>query len=313
MHIDRSVVIEKAHNCHLMSELAKRLGGEDKKSFWEKVSKVCPGFEKIIERNKILHDVKGLIEAGDEKGAKEVRKQAVGLTSELMQLGLVNKESSATESGTGKALKKEVSARNDEPAKELLKADMEFQCECASEMVLGVVSGEEYFGRKILMVQSVPGLFGEGIVQRKSPKRYTVHNGHINHCDIREGDSPTPYWAVMDAMSSLGRFTKDEAVELAVENMKKMGSKESRAALIKGCSTAFNVLTTHQTHPSKNKSGMSHMCDKEPRDAEGKRHLILRGRRREETLEHFVGIEKQIKKSEKDGSPIMTVTVEEPV
>ena len=312
MHMDRDVIIEKSHDCNSMSELAERLGGEDKKGFWEKVSKVCPGFEKVIERNRILQDVKKLIEAGDEKGAKEIRKQAVGLTSEIMQLGLVHKALS-TESGAGRKAKKEVPALNDEPAKELLKASMEFKCECASEMVLGVVNGEEYFGRKILMVQSVPGLFGEGIVQRKSPKRYTVHNGHINHCDIREGECPTPYWAVMDAMSELGRFTKDEAVELAIASMKKMGSKEPRAVLAKGCSTAFNVLTTHQTHPSKNKSGMSHMLDKEPRDAEGKRHLILRGRRRDETLEHFVGIEKQIKKSEKDGSPIMSVTVKEPV
>lgn len=226
-------------------------------------------------------------------------------------------ESVITPAGKGPIQKKQTEGRltRNEPAKEkkLLKVpEGELKCEVASEIVLGYVDGESYFGRNIAMVRSVPSIFGEGILQRKSPRRYTVHNGIINHCDIREGRCPTPYWAVMDAMSELGSFDQKQVVDLAVNNLKKMGCTDSRLELTGKCDIAFTVLVTHHRHPTKNRSGMSFMCDKEPR-GDGPQRWRIRGRRRDETLEHFLSLKGKFEKAKKDGSAIMDVKVENPV
>jgi hypothetical protein len=183
----------------------------------------------------------------------------------------------------------------------------ELKCEAIKGQVKGKVIGEEYFGRRIVVVESLHGVFGEGVIKRKADKRYTIHNGHINQCDIREG-VPTPYWVVMDMMSDQERFSKDSIIDASVERLKAIGSKEPRVSLRTSCKNAYNVLTTHNKHPSKIRSGMSHMCDIDPSTESGVRHMIMRGRRKDETVEYFEGIKRALKESRKD-KPIISRAV----
>ena len=341
--MSRETVAEGARESFTMGELAERLGGENRESFWEIVGRICPGFEKLVERNALAAECKRASDSGDHKFAHGIRREIIRLTQEIFDMGLAKSVAMASPGETpqapvpsdppqagqqasqpvavpetpatqapvapqadvgvkerpAKAKPKEAKpVAHGKPAGQKAKPDGldglklekvgkgSLKCQAAHEMVEGIVVGQEYHGRKLVVIHYVAGLFGDGIAPHKGRKLGTLHNGHINHCDIREGEPPTPYWAVMDAMSDLGEFTKEEAVSLAVTNMKKFGSKLSRGELTGKCGIAYDVLSTHERHPSKRKSGMSHICDQHPTRPRTK---VMRGRKREETLEHFLG------------------------
>jgi hypothetical protein len=83
--------------------------------------------------------------------------------------------------------------------------------------------------------------------------------------------------------------------------------------MVSGCGTAFDVLKTHQNHPSKRKSGMTHYCEEIEKTSSGQKKIKIRGRRAEETLEYFIQKKSEMRKALKDGKPLRTVCLKDPV
>lgn len=332
MKLSKQSVIEQAMDSDSLEVLAGKLGMKYTEGFAEEVSKVCPGFEKLIERHTLAKQIQKLKDGGDEDGAKNLRKELIRLTGEVFNLGLRLDKASEKPGKPAKApkvekaekkvtepVKEEKPAEKIEKAKkteEPLKVDVisaeEILCEPARAMVLGFIPGMEYLGRSFVYVKLIPGLFGDGVVSRDTLKRFTIHNGIINHSDVRLDEPPTTYWAVMDAMSELLSFTKKQVVELAVKRMIAGGCKDNKERIASGCGIAYDVLKTHQTHPTKKKSGMTHICDDDVNES-GEKIVKIRGRRAEETLDFFSDEKATKKKSVKDGKPLKTVYLKDPV
>lgn len=189
----------------------------------------------------------------------------------------------------------------------------ELKCQSASKMVLGYVDGEEYCSRKVILFHMDSTVFGDGEMQKKKYRKLTINKGIVNHCDIRAGEAPSSYWAVMDAMSELGKFTKDEVIALAMETMRGAGCKTGKKALESACTISFNVLHTHERHPSKKKTGMTYICRWDGKNADGKKVMFIRGREAGETYSYFENEKAKSKQAEVDGKPLMTVHLKTPL
>lgn len=343
--MNKETIIQHCKNSNSLDSLAEKLGGN---VVWDDIEAACPGFEKLIERNILSVEIEKAKEAGDEVKAKTLRKDLIRLTGEIFNLGLNSsalktKKSSSKDKGSliESVVQAEKSPKVDQEALEQKKAlkkapkekapkavknskvletgewevmnKGEIQCEPARDMVIGYVPGVEYLSRRMVFVKLIPGLFGDGVVCRDTLKRYTIHKGIINHSDVRLEEPPSTYWAVMDAMSELGTFTKSQVVELAVKRMVEGGCRDNNDNMGSGCGIAYDVLKTHQTHPTKKKSGMTHICDDGIKTASGEKSVSIRGRRAEETLEFFSEQKKEMKKSLKNGKPLRTVCLKDPV
>lgn len=334
MKLSKQSVIEQAMDSDSLEVLAGKLGMRYTEGFAGEIEKICPGFEKLIERHTLAKEIQRLKDGGDEDGAKNLRKELIRLTGEVFNLGLrldkasekpVEQEKVQKPAKVEKAEKKVTEAVKEEKDKPVEKAQKteeplkvkainaeEILCEPARAMVLGFIPGMEYLGRSFVYVKLIPGLFGDGVVSRDTLKRFTIHNGIINHSDVRLDEPPTTYWAVMDAMSELLSFTKKQVVELAVKRMIAGGCKDNKERIASGCGIAYDVLKTHQTHPTKKKSGMTHICDDDVNES-GEKIVKIRGRRAEETLDFFSDEKATKKKSVKDGKPLKTVYLKDPV
>ena len=141
-------------------------------------------------------------------------------------------------------------------------------------------TGEVYCGRPVIMFKKCPEVFGCIKLKRSNLVRLTLHNGIINHMEIGDmSRGPTPYWAVLDAVSELGSgFTTEQVL--------------SRALIVVGddsqlgaCRVAWYVLKSHQTHPKQRDRGMSFIIE-EVRDG-GKKSLRIRGRTGDESHEFY--------------------------
>lgn len=335
MQITRETVIQAAKESYSMESLAEQLGIENEELDWNAIESICPGFEKLVQRNQVAAELKRLKDRGEDKLAHVIRRDLVGLTADIMGMGLslpvmasppAPKEEPKADKTTAKKAKP---AKVDKPAEEVIESSekevkeeslepvgiSEFKSDVAFQIVKGFLRGQTYQGRRIAVVRMVPGLFGAGCVNKESTRHFTVHKGIINHSDIRKQGSPSPYWMVMDVMSDLETFTKKSVVAESVKRLKECGAKDSDEALTleERCSTAFNVLKTHHIHPSKKNSGLTHMCDTDPAGTGDKKAIKIRGRRAEETLAHFNSAKSDTKRSQEDGKPIRSVFLKEPV
>lgn len=326
MHITRETVIQAAKECYSMEALAERLEIENDELDWKAIESICPGFEKLVQRNQVAAEIKRLKDRGEDGLAHTIRRDLVGLTAEIMGLGLsLPVMASPPAPKEEKAPKKPAKAKQAEEAPESsekeVKEEMEpaniseFKCEVAGQIVKGLIRGRTYQNRRIAVVKMVPGIFGAGCVNKESTRYFTVHKGIINHSDIHKQGYPSPYWMVMDVMSDLETFTKISVVNESVKRLKECGAKDSDEALTleERCSTAFNVLKTHHIHPSKKNSGLTYMCDTDPAGTGDKKAIRIRGRRADETLEHFNSAKSDTKRSQEDGKPIRSVFLKEPV
>jgi len=341
MNIDRNAVILAAKESSSLEMLASKFHRENNEEFRDEMENICPGFEKLIELNEVSEAMKEASEIGeDPKVIKALRREMISLIADIGKLGLKTAPSASNDKGSlveevvapvkeprvdqeaGKTPKK-VKAKK-EPKVQKVKKDLEegdfepidvseIVCEVARPMVKGYVPGQSYLGRKLIFVRLQPGLFGDGVVCQDTLKRYTVCKGIINHTDVRLDEPPTTYWAVMDAMSELGEFTKAQAVELAVKRMIEGGSRDNNDRMYSACGIAFDVLKTHQSHPTKMKSGMTHICEEGEKTSSGQKLITIRGRRAEETMEYFIQKKAEMRKALKDGKPLRTICLKDPV
>jgi hypothetical protein len=330
MRIDRTAVIQEAKHSFSLEELADRLDATPSERFWEFIGKVCPGFDKLVERNRIFAEVHRLKQRGEEVLAHAMRREGISLTAQIMQLGLngnVVMAAPPTETHADKDPKESSDVPEVPKAKKTQKPKFSVEdraalkpidkstllCEAARDMVLGLLD-ETYLGRSIVMIEINPTVFVDEESTRRTIRKYTVHNGIINHSDIRQGELPTTYWVTMDAMSHLGTFTKDDVINLAFDRMVKAGwapgkDYDTEELLKKACGIAFDVLKTHHSHPTKKKSCMTHMCEELMHGKKGKKAFKIRGRKTHETLSHFEKTKAELVNAEVDGKPLKTVTV----
>lgn len=345
MSIKRDSVIHGCKDCLSIDDLGNRLGldstGDELR---EELNKACPGFEKLLERNRLAIEIAKANKDGDAVRQKSLRKDLLCLTGEIFNLKLnassaekPTKKNHKPEKGSliedagekepkvdqevlqTKKVSKAPKAKVIQKAKVLEKWEWELipqgdiKSEPARKMVVGYVPGKTYLGRRIIYMKLIPGLFGEGVVLRDTLKMFTICEGIINHTDIRMDEPPTTYWATMDAMSELGSFTKTQVVELATKRMIEAGCRDNKMKISSGCGIAFDVLKTHQNHPTKKKSGMTHICEEGLKDSSGQKVINIRGRTAEETLEYFSQRKSEMKKALKDGNPLKTVCLKTPV
>jgi hypothetical protein len=132
------------------------------------------------------------------------------------------------------------------------------ECDC-TVIIPDIIgwTGEEYRGRKIILMERNPERFGAPGLKSKAVVKLTLHNGIVNHMGIPLDDErlPTPYWAVMDVMSDMkDGFTMEQVVGRA---MGILGSDDKMSA----CKTAWYVLKSHQTHPKERYRGMSFIVE----------------------------------------------------
>jgi len=157
--------------------------------------------------------------------------------------------------------------------------------------ILGIIPAgagvpHEYRGRPIVVLVLRPQVFGREVVLARSVRRVTLHGGILNHCEMDE--HPSPYWAILDAMSDLKKFNKAGAIKQAVKlhgagrNKSKYPTLASYAA---AGNWAYDVLKTHQVHPRKCHAGMTHMV--QDCGSADKGMSEIRGRRAHETFEYF--------------------------
>ena len=145
--------------------------------------------------------------------------------------------------------------------------------ELACAVIAGDVrgwTGATYMGRGVVSVDRRPEAFGCPRLKREAVVQLTLHKGILNHMGMRVG-VPTPYWAVLDAMSDLGEFTMQEVMSRA------MGVCGDGS--IDACRTAWYVLKSHQTHPKERYRGMAFIVEAVPGKAE---RFSIRGRRASE-------------------------------
>jgi hypothetical protein len=173
--------------------------------------------------------------------------------------------------------------------------------------VLGMDPDGKYRARNRVMLFLRPGVFGAEVVVAPSVRQVTLHKGILNHCNIDE--APSPYWATLDAMSDLERFTKVEALERAVELHGKDRDKAAYPTTEKfmaACSIAYDVLKTHHVHPRKCYAGMSHMvvnCGSGPNKGKAE----IRGRKSHETLEFYREHREKLEAARNTGAPMASV------
>ena len=133
-------------------------------------------------------------------------------------------------------------------------------------------TGDVYRGRTVVVFRHPSGLFGSH-GGRERNRLLTLCKGIVNQCTIEE--PPSPYWAVVDAMSDLRTgFTKSIVVERAILIV----GEERR----KACEMAWDVLRNHHRHARKKEAGMGFMLDSLPG---GK--SAIRARSAEETVQYF--------------------------
>jgi hypothetical protein len=143
-----------------------------------------------------------------------------------------------------------------------------------SALVVGS-TGQRYHEREVVVFRQTPGLFGTRATGSERLRELTVCNGILNQCTLSE--PPTPYWAIVDAMSELKTgFTRTQAIDRAVVTV---GEGKRRA-----CELCWDVLRNHHRHARKRDAGMAYMLDVMPG---GK--LAIRAREVEETLQYFLG------------------------
>ena len=127
--------------------------------------------------------------------------------------------------------------------------------------------------REVVLFRHIPGLFGSRPDSKERMRYLTINNGVLNQCSMNS--VVTPYWSVVDAMSSLkSDFTRDDVINLSVEIV----GESYRSA----CGMAWDVLRNHHRHARKRHSGLCYMV--EPCSG-GK--LFLRARNSDETVQYF--------------------------
>ena len=144
------------------------------------------------------------------------------------------------------------------------------------KLVVGA-TGRKYHGREVVACVLPGGLFGTRKGARSRQAFLTLHNGLLNHCNIgKDGEPPTPYWAVMDgAIACKSGFTRKDVIEKAVVLV---GEGKRKA-----CEMAWDIVRNHHRHERKRDAGMSYMMD----GMDGGK-LVIRARDESETLQYFL-------------------------
>jgi len=183
-------------------------------------------------------------------------------------------------------------------------------CEPMQDDVLGYyqVNGVQdcYHSRSKIVVVLRPRLFGAEVVDKRSVRIMTLHKGVLNHCELN--DHPSPYWAALDVMSDLVKFNKAQVIK---ESIRLYGVVRNKAkySTVKsyelGLNWAYDVLKTHQRHPSKCHSGMSHIVE----DCGGSERgsSAIRGRKDYETLEYFMEQRAKRAEAKQAGKPFVSI------
>ena len=162
---------------------------------------------------------------------------------------------------------------------ETKKGMMECKTEVEGTVVPKLIQGfmkKKYYGREVVVCLFPPGLFGTRATGRSRQVECTLNGGLLNQCSVgKEGERPTPYWAVLDAACTLKRdFTRKDVINLAV--------KLAGDAKVKACEMAWDVLRNHHRHARKKNAGMTFMIEA---GENGK--LFIRARDEGETLQYF--------------------------
>jgi hypothetical protein len=177
-------------------------------------------------------------------------------------------------------------------------------CEAVQADVLGLAPEGKYRGRTRVLLFLRPQVFGAEVVLEPSVRLVTLHKGILNHCNAE--DHPSPYWAVLDAMSDLGTFTKDEVLGRAVELHgadRNKGKNPTLKSFEGACSIAYDVLKTHHVHPRKCNAGMTHLVV----NLAERGRAEIRGRLGHETLEYFMEHRQKLEAARNGGPPMASL------
>lgn len=291
-------LIKLARSCNSLEELAEKLGwNQDLDSFTEYIDEKVAGISFVVRRNQALMAAREAQAAGDEHGMKRYRSEALRLTSEAYDAGLVDlpTESKVFHKPQVKTQVKAIGRRRKVLHPSIVippgaaSGAPVVACSAMRSEVLGYTGGT-YGGRSLIAVRirssAKGGPFGR--IGRSVTVARTIHNGMINHADLEQ--VPTPFWVVQDQFAEQAGpglknvFTKSSIIEAAV----KICGKGSQAR----CTNAFNILKTHQDHRSKASQCYSYIID----NCEERGSMVLRPRSPTETYQFFAGLREQIRR-----------------
>lgn len=139
---------------------------------------------------------------------------------------------------------------------------------------------EEFCGRRVIQFRQTPGVFGSTSVKKPKLRKYTLVNGIINQCEIHSDGRPGSYWAVLDAMSELRNFNKEEAIQYAVNTLVDYNGR-FRTNAHKSCLSAFYILKTHIRHPARKTMGFGFIIDQNDNGSD--KEYFIRARHLHET------------------------------
>ena len=145
----------------------------------------------------------------------------------------------------------------------------EIACEAMREHVLGYTGGI-YHGRKVVFIRLPKGLFGR--TDRTVHQYRTLHNGFINHGELSSNLNAA--WVIQDLMADRMTFKRLEIIDAAAITM-------GGAGFLKTCIFQFNILITHEIHPTKCRSGYSYIVNRWGEDG----RMSIRPRLATETVE----------------------------
>ena len=339
MKLTRDLLIKGAQGSESFDELAEKIGWEDSEDLVTQCALLCPGIEILLEWEETRRELELCRLGEDLQGRREVSERLQDLTIQLIDAGFMipsmkttlkkekaPKMKKADIPATVKTVvmesalkvpkvpkvskvkavptKSRPSLTEDEAEalrKTLKVCKLAVDCKAIAGDILGIDG--EYQGRVRVRVFLRPGLFGSGVIINSSVRGFTLHKGILNHCTLEE--QPSPYWAILDAMSDLGTFTKAEVVAHAI---KLYSSKRDPAKSVedweKAASIAYDVLKTHHRHPRKKEAGMSHLVE----NCIGEKgRSLIRGRKGHETLDFFEELEQKAETSEKKGVPMASL------
>ena len=318
-------LIAAAWQSNSLEDFAARMGRELTDDFIGDVMELAPGIEADISAREECAEARAALARGDIEGRNQHVKLEIAAVNQAITLGYsrtllaASPDAAAPRVKAAKAAVKPARPAGKEkpssPPRPRVKAETqkleplaEGDCVCSAvrDDALGY-TGDSFCGRRIILFRKRQGVFG-GTAKGERLRRYTLHNGIPNMSDLR-GDKPTVYWAVLDAMIDMkAGFTKPEVVAAATKTMSSV-SKASWSE--KAAGIAFDVLKTHETHPTKRGSGMCHHVDDTTDDRGGETVMTLRPRRADETMAKFQRDRKSLADAKASGGPAKVEVVKE--
>jgi hypothetical protein len=291
--LTKDFIVEEVrkHRIPTFPELARKLGVQYSSDWEDGISSAIPGLKHLLAS----FDYRAMVAAAKRRGDdEEAGRYGVAIVREVhgyINAGIdparpelamtLHAECLGVAASPKKTRKRKEPRKERKMAKQTVPENLDpvpvdaLDGDAVEGCVLGY-TGEDYCGRKVILFKRKPGMFGiEGCSERVI--KATLHKGIINMSSMK--DKPTPYWAVLDAASELGKeFTRQEVIDLAMRTLEAHGSTGE----VKACQVAWDVLKNHQNHPRKKTCGMPFMVD-----LLGDKRMSVRGRNECETQQFF--------------------------